>query len=67
MWNLKKKPRIEDLTYKAETETQIQRKRRMDESGNFDRHTHTIGTMYKIDNKSLQYSTGNSTQCSVVT
>ena len=38
------------------------------EVGDWDWHVYTIDTIYKIDtNENLLYSTGNSTQCSVVT
>ena len=38
-----------------------------DELGDGDRHIYATDTMYKITNENLLYSTGNSTQCSVVT
>ena len=38
---------------------------RRDKLGGWDKHIHT--TVYKIDNKNLLYSTGNSTQYSVIT
>ena len=68
---------IDNLTYKAEIETQMQRTNIWiprgkgvcwDELGDWDWHIYTIDTMYKqITNENLLYSSGNSTQCSVVT
>ena len=38
-----------------------------DELGDQDGHIYTTDTVYEIDNANPLYSSGNSTQCSVIT
>ena len=59
VWNLEKWYLIDDLTWKTVIETQTQRTnvgtprrgvREWDELGDWDCHTYTTDTVYKIDN-----------------
>ena len=63
---------IDNLIYKAEIETQMNKcmdikgEGGWDELGDWVLHIYTIDTMYKIDNKALLYSTGNYIQYPVI-
>ena len=66
MWNLILKNETNELIYKTETDLQILKTNLWftkggnmgDKSAALDEHIHT--TVYKIDNKDVPYSTGNS-------
>ena len=72
MWNLEKwyiwtysQSRNRDIDIENKCMDTKGRSGEWDELGDWDWHIYTA--MYKIDNENLLYSTGNSTQCSVVT
>ena len=74
MWNLKNG--TNKLIYKTEIESQIQKTNmitmggrggRRDKLGDWDWHIHATIYIKQVTNKDLLYSTGNSTQYSVMT